>query len=62
LQRGNVTAKFFGINDGSAAMLLANEGAIKDYQLKPMARIVSMAIAGRGSSVMGIGPFQLLKS
>jgi acetyl-CoA C-acetyltransferase len=56
-KEGTVTAgNSSGINDGSAAMLLANEGAVKDYQLKPMARIVSMAIAGVDPSIMGIGP------
>jgi len=45
-----------GINDGAAAMLLASEEAIKKYGLKPMAKIVSMAVAGVDPSIMGIGP------
>lgn len=54
---GTVTAgNSSGINDGSAAMLLANEEAIKKYNLKPMAKIISMAVAGVDPSVMGIGP------
>ena len=54
---GSVTAgNSSGINDGSAAILLANEEAVKDYGFKPMARIVSMAIAGVDPSIMGIGP------
>ena len=54
---GTVTAgNSSGINDGSAAMLLASEAAVKKYGLKPMAKIVSMAVAGVDPSIMGIGP------
>ena len=37
-------------------MLLANEEAVKRYDLKPMAKVVSMAVAGVDPSIMGIGP------
>jgi 3-oxoadipyl-CoA thiolase len=54
---GTVTAgNSSGINDGSAAILLASEEAVKKYSLKPMARVVSMAVAGVDPSIMGIGP------
>jgi 3-oxoadipyl-CoA thiolase len=54
---GTVTAgNSSGINDGSAAMLLASEEAVKKYNLKPSARIVSMGIAGVDPSIMGVGP------
>ena len=54
---GTVTAgNSSGINDGSAAMLLASESAVKKYGLQPMARIVSQAVAGVEPSIMGIGP------
>lgn len=54
---GTVTAgNSSGINDGAAAMLLAGEEAVKKYGLEPMARIVSMAVAGVDPSIMGIGP------
>lgn len=54
---GSVTAgNSSGINDGAAAMILASAEAVKKYNLKPMAKIVSMAIAGVDPSVMGIGP------
>ncbi len=54
---GSVTAgNSSGINDGAAALLLASEDAVKKYNLKPMARIVSRAIAGVDPSIMGIGP------
>ena len=56
-KEGTVTAgNSSGINDGSAAMLLASEEAVKKYNLQPMARVVSMAVAGVDPSVMGIGP------
>lgn len=54
---GTVTAgNSSGINDGSAAMLLASESAVTRYGLKPMAKIVSMAVAGVDPAIMGIGP------
>ncbi|MBL7744474.1 MAG: acetyl-CoA C-acyltransferase [Chitinophagaceae bacterium] len=54
---GTVTAgNAAGINDGAAAMLLASEEAAKKYRLHPMARVVSMAVAGVDPAVMGIGP------
>ncbi|MEP7277863.1 MAG: acetyl-CoA C-acyltransferase [Bacteroidota bacterium] len=54
---GTVTAgNASGINDGAAATLLASETAVKEYRLQPMARIVSMAVAGVEPSIMGIGP------
>jgi 3-oxoadipyl-CoA thiolase len=57
IKDGTVTAgNSSGINDGAAAMLLASEEAVKKYNLQPMARIVSMAIAGVDPAIMGIGP------
>lgn len=54
---GTVTAgNSSGINDGAAAMLLASEEAVEKYQLRPMAKIISMAAAGVDPSIMGIGP------
>lgn len=54
---GSVTAgNSSGLNDGAAAMLLASEQGIKDHGLKPMARIVSAAVAGVQPRIMGIGP------
>ena len=54
---GTVTAgNSSGINDGAAAMLLASEQGVIKYGLKPMAKVVSMAIAGVDPSVMGMGP------
>jgi 3-oxoadipyl-CoA thiolase len=54
---GTVTAgNSSGINDGAAAMLLASEAAVKKYNLQPIAKIISMAVAGVDPAVMGIGP------
>lgn len=54
---GTVTAgNSSGINDGAAALLLASEEAVKKYNLKPIAKIKSMAIAGVEPAVMGLGP------
>jgi acetyl-CoA C-acetyltransferase len=54
---GTVTAgNASGINDGAAGLLLATEKAIQAYGLVPVARVVSMAVAGVDPSVMGIGP------
>jgi 3-oxoadipyl-CoA thiolase len=57
LKDGTVTAgNAAGINDGAAALLMASEDGIRKYGFKPVARIVSMAVAGVDPSVMGIGP------
>lgn len=57
IKDGTVTAgNSSGINDGASALLLASEEAVKLFNLKPLARIVSMAIAGVDPSIMGIGP------
>lgn len=57
IREGTVTAgNSSGINDGSAAMLLASEAAVKQFNLQPMAMIRSMATAGVDPSIMGIGP------
>lgn len=54
---GTVTAgNSSGINDGAAALLLASEEAVKLFQLQPLARVVSMGVAGVHPAIMGIGP------
>jgi acetyl-CoA acetyltransferase family protein len=56
-ENGTVTAgNSSGINDGAAAILLASEQAVKEFALQPMARVISMAVAGVDPSIMGIGP------
>ena len=57
IKEGTVTAgNSSGINDGASALLLASEEAVKIFNLKPLAKIKSMAIAGVDPSIMGIGP------
>ncbi len=59
---GTVTAgNSSGINDGAAAMLLASEGTVKKFGLKPLAKIISMAVAGVEPAIMGIGPVPATK-
>ncbi|MGF1555580.1 3-oxoadipyl-CoA thiolase [Paucihalobacter sp.] len=56
---GSVTAgNSSGLNDGAAATIIASEAAIKKYNLKPLARIVSSAVVGVEPRIMGIGPVE----
>jgi acetyl-CoA C-acetyltransferase len=57
VKEGTVTAgNSSGINDGAAAMLLASDDAVKKYNLKPIAKVIAMAVAGVDPAIMGIGP------
>jgi len=57
LKDGTVTAgNSAGLNDGAAAILLASEEAVKNYNLQPLARVVSMGVAGVDPAIMGLGP------
>lgn len=54
---GSVTAgNSSGINDGAAGLIVASQSAVDKFNLRPMARVVSMAVAGVDPSIMGIGP------
>jgi acetyl-CoA acetyltransferase family protein len=54
---GSVTAgNSSGINDGAAAALVVSEDLLKNLSLKPLVRIVSMAVAGVDPAYMGVGP------
>ena len=54
---GTVTAgNASGVNDGSAALLMATEAAARTHGLTPRARVVAMATAGVEPRIMGIGP------
>jgi 3-oxoadipyl-CoA thiolase len=54
---GTVTAgNSSGINDGASAVLLVEAGRARTLGVRPMARIVSTAVAGVDPAVMGIGP------
>lgn len=59
---GSVTAgNSSGLNDGAAATIIASEIAVKKYNLKPLARIVSSAVVGVEPRIMGIGPVEATK-
>jgi acetyl-CoA acetyltransferase family protein len=59
---GTVTAgNASGLNDGAAAMIIASDMAVKNFKLKPMARIVSSAVVGVEPRIMGIGPVEASK-
>jgi len=54
---GSVTAgNSSGINDGAAMLLVVSATALQRFGLKPLARVVSMAVAGVDPAIMGIGP------
>ena len=56
-KNGTVTAgNASGVNDGSAALLIASERAVKRYGLSPKARVIGAATAGVPPRIMGIGP------
>lgn len=54
---GSVTAgNSSGINDGAAVSIIVSEEMLKRYNLTPMARVVSAAVAGVDPAHMGMGP------
>jgi acetyl-CoA C-acetyltransferase len=54
---GTVTAgNASGINDGAAALVIADESQANHSQVRPLARVVSYAAAGVEPAVMGLGP------
>jgi 3-oxoadipyl-CoA thiolase len=54
---GSVTAgNSSGLNDGAASLLISSGEGLINHNLKPLARIVSSAVAGVEPSIMGIGP------
>ena len=56
-KNGTVTAgNASGVNDGSAALIIASEQAVKKYNLNPRAKIINSAAVGVEPRVMGIGP------
>ncbi|MCX7591077.1 MAG: acetyl-CoA C-acyltransferase, partial [Kiritimatiellae bacterium] len=59
---GTVTAgNSSGINDGAAAVMVADEEIVKEKSLAPLARIVSWGYAGTDPAVMGIGPVEAVR-
>ena len=60
---GRVTAgNASGINDGAAAILIADEDAVKQYGLKPLFKIVGWGQGGVDPSIMGVGPVPASKA
>lgn len=56
-KEGTVTAgNSSSVNDGAAALAIASKHYVQEKNLKPIARIVSMAAAGVPPEIMGIGP------
>jgi 3-oxoadipyl-CoA thiolase len=54
---GTVTAgTSSGINDGAAALAIASPEMARELSAKPVARVVSTAVAGVDPSCMGLGP------
>ena len=54
---GTVTAgNASGINDGAAALVLVEAARARALGLRPLARVVSTAVAGVDPSIMGLGP------
>ncbi|MCG6967027.1 MAG: acetyl-CoA C-acyltransferase family protein [Chromatiaceae bacterium] len=59
---GTVTAgNASGINDGAAAVVLAEAGYAQKHGLAPMARLLSYAFAGVDPAYMGEGPIPAVK-
>ena len=61
-ENGSVTAgNSSGLNDGAAAVIVASEDALKEFGLKPLAKIVTSATTGCEPRIMGIGPVEATK-
>jgi acetyl-CoA acyltransferase len=59
--KGSVTAgNSSQTSDGAGALILASERAVKQYDLKPLARFVSFAVRGVPPQIMGIGPIEAI--
>jgi acetyl-CoA acyltransferase len=59
--KGSVTAgNSSQTSDGAGALILASERAVKQYDLKPLARFVSFAVRGVPPEIMGIGPIEAI--
>src|SRR5204863_1697340 len=59
--KGSVTAgNSSQTSDGAGALILASERAVKQFDLKPLARFVSFAARGVPPEIMGIGPIEAI--
>ena len=61
-KNGTVTAgNASGLNDGAAAMIVVSETALKQYDLEPLAKIVTASVAGVHPDIMGTGPVPAIR-
>ncbi|XP_055708748.1 3-ketoacyl-CoA thiolase, mitochondrial [Phlebotomus papatasi] len=51
-----------GICDGGAAVIVASEDAVREYNLKPLARLVAYSAVGVAPEIMGIGPVPAIQN
>ena len=51
-----------GISDGAGAVVVASKDAVDTHNLKPMARVVSYAVAGVPPEIMGFGPVPSMRT
>ena len=59
---GTVTAgNASGINDGAAALLIASDDAVQQYNLKPRAKVIGATVVGVEPRIMGFGPAPAIK-
>ena len=59
--KGSVTAgNSSQMSDGAGAVILMSERALKKYNVQPLARFVSFAVAGVPPEIMGIGPIKAI--
>ncbi len=59
--KGSVTAgNSSQTSDGAGCLILASEKAVKQFDLKPLARFVSFAVRGVDPKIMGIGPIEAI--
>ena len=59
--KGSVTAgNSSQMSDGAGVAFLANEDAVKRFDLKPIARLLSYSVAGVAPEQMGIGPVKAI--
>jgi len=59
--KGSVTAgNSSQMSDGAAAVILVSEAALKQYNLQPLGRFLSYAVAGVPPEIMGIGPIKAI--
>ncbi|XP_036321119.1 3-ketoacyl-CoA thiolase, mitochondrial-like [Rhagoletis pomonella] len=51
-----------GISDGAAAVVIASEEAVKEYNLKPLARLAAYSFVGVKPEIMGFGPVPAIQN